>query len=226
LLFVLSLVLALGAGAGVRWLRGGAVRSLPPTPLTPAADAVRLGGDGREGTLLAATRKEVSLTNSDDFRKHLEATVQLGLLYLDQRRLSDAEKFFKDLRDKPPADLKIYSVYGKIGQAATLAFQDRPEESLKLFKELESAKLPPDRVGRPGNDWLRQMQSKGFRDLSAEIYLLNFSPQVRHLVAEALDHNLANLGGNPLPPEVERLRKLPQPGRGPGGPGPGPGGPR
>jgi serine/threonine-protein kinase len=213
-----SLLAAVAAGAALRLTRNPGPPLLEPSPeLSAAGEAVRTGnGNGdREAALLAIVNRDANLQNQDDFRRHLDATVQLGLLHLDQRRLDKAESLFRDLRERPPGELRVYGAWGKIGQAATLAFQDKAADSIKLFRELESTRMPLDKGGgRPGFDW-RQFMVRGMRDLSAETFLLS-TPQVRRVVSEALDHNAANLG-EPVPPELERLRKMPIPVGRPGG---------
>jgi serine/threonine-protein kinase len=225
---VLSLLLAAAAGAALRLAGNGpAVAKLAPSSeLSPGGEAVRIGGP-REAVLLAAVRKEPRWNDSDDVRRHLDASVQLGMVYLEQRRLTEAEGFFQELRDRPLGEERKYHVLGKIGQASVRAYHDKAEESVKLFRELEVQKTQFwDKMGGKRWDDIRHLLKGGIRDLQAELSVLNM-PLVRRMVAEALDHNAANLGDK-LPPDLERLRRLPNPqGRPPGTgwpfPFPGPG---
>jgi serine/threonine-protein kinase len=221
-----SLLVAGAVGAGMRLWRGPAVAEVAPaTEPATAKEAVRLGPPSREAALQAAVKKEVSVREPDEFRRHLEATAQLGVLYLEQRRLNEADAFFKDLREKPPAELKVYSALGRIGHAAVLAYQDKPEESNKLFLEIAKSVPTIGEKGRPGGaDW-RQLMGRGPRDAGAEMFLMMFQPAVRRIVAEALSCNAANMT-EPLPPELERLRKLPTPPARPAGAGIPPVGPK
>jgi len=202
-------VLALGAGLG--WRSARAAKAVPPVGLAPGTAAVRLtssAGD-REATLEAQFKKSFNPANPEEARRHFEATVQLGLLYLDQRRLSAAETFFKQLQAKPLQDIRGYSALGRIGHAAVLAFQDKPDESNQLFLELEKSKPPQFDKTRPPGDW-RPWLGKGGRDVPAEGYLL-LQPAIRRVVAEALQQNAGNMGDVPLPEALERLRKPQQP---------------
>jgi hypothetical protein len=125
----------------------------------------------------------------EDYRRHLDAAAQLGVLYLEQRRLKEADAFFKELRDRftSPGETRLLYL-GKVGPALVLAFQDRAKESNDLFLELEKGK-------------------------QGDVSLLRspVSP-LRPLVVEALNHNAANLAPERLPPDLENLRKLPGPG--------------
>jgi serine/threonine-protein kinase len=207
---MVSLLLALAVGAGVRfWKIHAAPQLTPSTELSPSGEAVRTVPISREAALREALRKNAAIGEFDDFRRQFDATVHLGLLYLDQRRLADAEAFFKELHDTPPSEHRFYGAWGRIGHAVVLAFQDKAEESNKIFAELEKTrpafldKMPEK--GRPPNDF-RMM----FKGVPAEWYVLSM-PAVRRIVAEALNQNAANLGDAPLPEGLERLRKVPTP---------------
>jgi serine/threonine-protein kinase len=222
-LLALSLIAALLLGSGLRLWRGTASTKLAPsTALSSAREAVRMNPVSREASLQAALKKEVNLRDPEEFRRQLDAAVQLGTLYLDQRRLDEADAFFKELREKPPGEFRIYTAWGRIGQAAVLAFQNKAEESNKLFLELEKFRPPMFDKGRPGGDWGRFMK-RGPLEAGMEMSLMMFQPAVRRIVVEALNYNAANLP-EPLPAELERLRKLPNPSGRPPGIGMPPGG--
>jgi hypothetical protein len=205
---VLSLLVALAAGAGVHfWKIHAAPQLSPSTELSATGEAVRTTSSSRETALREAMKKDGAARDFEDFRRQFDAAVQLGLLYLDQRRLTEAEAFFKELHDSPPSEHRYYAAWSRIGQAVVLAFQDRAEESNKIFGELEKTRPAfLDKIqGRPPNDF--RMMLKG---VPPEWHVIAM-PQVRRIVAEALNQNAANLGDTPLPEGLERLRKVPAP---------------
>jgi len=200
---VLSLVLAAGAGAGLRlWHGHDAPPLAPATELSLSGEAIALtpAPPGREAALLAAYRKEPNARDWDEIRRHMETAVQLGTLYLEQRRLAEAGRFFKEMQQRPG----LYSAWGRIGQAATLAYENQAAESNKLFlAELERAR-PLFGGDKGGKGWdARQFLGKG---APSELVLL-MMPPVRRVIAEALDFNAANLG-TAFPPELDRYRKV------------------
>ncbi|MBL8797882.1 MAG: serine/threonine protein kinase, partial [Planctomycetia bacterium] len=117
-LAVLALSLAMAFGGGLRFWQGIAAPTVPPSTRPAPTAALRLTSQvpHREAELQALIKMGYNPGAFEEFRKHFDATMHLGLLYVDQRRLSEADTFFKQLRDKPPQDGKIYSGLGKIGQ--------------------------------------------------------------------------------------------------------------
>jgi hypothetical protein len=113
--------------------------------------------------------------------------LELAVYYLNQWRLEDADRLFERLINNP-ANVKVYMVVGRFGHAIVLAFQDKAEESNRVFLQAigESEQAP----GR-----LR--------------FLLNRNPRFLQAVAKALDHNAANLAASNrhLSPGLEQLRK-------------------
>jgi tRNA A-37 threonylcarbamoyl transferase component Bud32 len=184
-LVVASIVAAAAAGFWLR-LRQDNARQQPAQ--TAVGEVSRQPPvDLQEQALLETVRKPLTPGNAEDFRRHRDTAVQLGVIYLEQRRLKEADAFFKELRDRQAKGETRLHYLGKLGQALVLAFQDRPKESNDLFLELEK--------GKP-----------------AEMYLLR-SPQspLRPLVAEAISRNAVNLAPERLPAELEGLRRLPGP---------------
>jgi hypothetical protein len=204
----LSLLLALLGGVGLRLAKSTPDPKLPPTTeVSLGQEAVRVGPTTRESVLQGIVKKEVSRTEPEEVRKHLDAAIQLGLLYIDARRLTDAEAYFKELREKPAGDMKVFSALGRIGQGVVLAYQDKPEESIKVFQQIEKDRPAFDK-GKGGlGDW-RQFMGRG-REGGAEWFLMG-QPAVRRMVADAMNYNAANMT-KPLPPELERLRRMPVP---------------
>ncbi len=198
----LSVMLALVGGAGLAWLRSRPQPSSSPVPSPPptAASEPLLLQQEREQFLRQAVQQYAN-PGGDRGRRDLglRHSLELGLLYLEQRRLDEAEHLFTSLMDNP-SRVPIYTTLGRVGRAIVLAFQDRPAESNQIFVHLASER-------RPENERFERAR-----------YLF-IHPQLRYLIAQALDHNAANLRAQnePFPDELQYLRKPPSPGLPAGG---------
>jgi eukaryotic-like serine/threonine-protein kinase len=188
-LFVGSLLLALGVGMGVALLLRQA-QTRPPANLGSAAP---------ESTALEApfslTKEEQRLKgevgqyanpgrDQEKIRTGVSLHIELGVFYLEQWRLDDAEQLFSHLI---ASDLPQYRLLGRIGHAIVLALKNNPKESNKEFLEL----LPE-----------RPMAPRG-----ALVGFLALHPKLRPWVATALEYNAANASYSPFPNELEFLRK-------------------
>lgn len=78
-------------------------------------------------------------------REQLQAGIDLGLLYLKEHRLDEAEKLFVEMESLPlrpnPADPQKSiplpaSVVGKLGRCMVLAQHDQPKESIQLLESV------------------------------------------------------------------------------------------
>jgi serine/threonine-protein kinase len=120
----------------------------------------------------------------------LKFAIELGLLYLNQRRYDDADKFFKEL--DPPPEQKMpfaYRFLGRLGKGMVLAFKNQPEESNKQLVAI----LPKgDKLGPAGPFW-------------------RTNPAVREMLAEALRFNYVN-SPETFPQALEPYRRPPLPG--------------
>jgi serine/threonine-protein kinase len=173
-----SLAAAAAAGGAAAWLRRPAAAAAPP----PAADTGETDDD------LAPVNDEEALRKLVD--KYLQPAhagadvsvgmglcLDLGMLYLDQHRLDDAEKLFErlDAMDK----VKQYQVLGKFGRAIVLALRDRPADSDQLLHEIANSpqfKKPKD-PGLPGDPDIRKMVT---------------NPQFRFWLSQAVYFNSRN----------------------------------
>ncbi|HET6572361.1 MAG TPA: serine/threonine-protein kinase, partial [Fimbriiglobus sp.] len=154
----------------------GPVVGLPPArPPVPVVSA-------RERELKA--RMDSRSAKPEDV---FDAAVELGLLYVRERRLDDADKLFADLRPERPAGAKgrpaRARLVGQLGQAVVLAHRDRADESAKLFVLL---------AARPNQRGL-------------ETFLFSH-PAFGQAVADALDRDAENLHPAKLPAQLEWLR--------------------
>jgi serine/threonine-protein kinase len=122
----------------------------------------------------------------------LDAAVELGLLYLRERRPDDADRVFEELKQERPerfpaakgARLPRGQLAGQLGQAVVLAHRDKADESNKLFVQIVAA--------RPSQ-----------RGLEA---LLFSHPEFGQAVADALNRNAENLNQPRLDARLEWLR--------------------
>ena len=168
----LAVILALGGGllAGWLWNRPQSTSAIDRDK--SRTDAVQ---KQRERDLRAFALEAGSL-------KH---AIELGLIYLKQRRLEEANQFFKELNqagNKPQ-----FRTWGKLGQAMVLAFQNNPADSNKEFQ----LALIPDFKGKKLNQFW-------FND-----------PAIRETLADALSFNLANAPDD-FPKNLRRLLQPPQ----------------
>jgi eukaryotic-like serine/threonine-protein kinase len=151
-------------------------------------DAVKLVS-ARERELLATIRDRQSAMNDV-----LDASLELGLLYLHEHRHAEAEKVFLQLEQEKPdrpkqqdAIFPVFVVASKLGGGILLAQQDRARESYAAFTQAMGALAK-----RPAAlDRLREFFAS-HRDFALAI-------------AEAVQRNQENLKGG-LPPALERLR--------------------
>ena len=104
--------------------------------------------------------------------------MELGLRYLKEWRLDDADKIFKEMdalnKERPG---KGYLGNASLGKAMVLAFRDRPVESNALFVNVLV-------VGKG--------KGKGMAKDSPVVPPLLRRVEVAEMVAKALNHNLAN----------------------------------
>jgi serine/threonine-protein kinase len=119
--------------------------------------------------------------------------LDLGLLYLKQHRLDEADKLFKTMIDK--RGVGPAHVVGRCGQAAVLAQRDKPDESNRIFLEVINDSPMPG----PG---------KLIRESMVQGVIRNF-PGLLQMVAESLNRNAINLKQDKLDPKLEPFRKPP-----------------
>ena len=160
-LFGLSLVLALMTGAAMAWMRR-------PAAARPAPPNDGRGEPSREQALRSLV--EYYLNPDKDGPKGnvslgLSASQELGLLYLSENRLDDAEAHFGRLIKAE--QLPSFPYLGKLGKAIVLALRDRPEtakQSNALLKELPTRRDP---------ELVKLWQNVQFRDLAVKALKAN-----------------------------------------------------
>jgi serine/threonine-protein kinase len=181
-----SLVLALGAGLVYGWwhARQSSDSSMaaanpvaPPPSQTALPDerppAVPLSGPAAEEKRLLDAIQAMQSTNDDV--NVVKYRLELGLFYLKDWRLDDAEKVFKemDVLNKERKG-KGYLVGALVGKGIVAAFRDRPQESNNLLMQ---------GLG------LKQAMKK---EPPVIAQVLRNRPELAEMVAKALNHNLVN----------------------------------
>src|SRR5439155_12383788 len=118
-----------------------------------------------------------------DLSSGLSDRINLGLLYLKERRLDRAEEFFRQLRQVKQVD--AYHALGMLGEAMVLAFQDRATESLQQF-----------RAALAGKPFVKLQKGLGSRATLGPLH---------EMIAEALNFNHVNLGAAEFAGTARRL---------------------
>jgi eukaryotic-like serine/threonine-protein kinase len=130
-----SVAAALLVGAVAGWMR----RTSAAPPVAAIANAA-----GADEDLLSVNDEEALRRLADKYLQPANAgrdvsvgmklCLDLGVLYLEQHRLDDAEKLFDRLAKVP--DVRSYRTLGRLGGAIVLALRDKAEESNKAFHEI------------------------------------------------------------------------------------------
>ncbi len=131
-----TLLLALGGGAALRLWRESQ-RPAAPAPEEPSPlDNVRepAGPRPQEVALLEALNKPPASRTDEERRRYPDQVLQLAALYIDQRRLDEADAVFRTYLEKNHFACKV-------GAAIVLAFRDEAAKSLEQFNRLEMNKL-------------------------------------------------------------------------------------
>ena len=170
----------------------------PPPATTPAFP------DLRTTEPLTTTRERELLaligTRGTKGDRVIEAYIELGLLYVRDRRLGKAfatfEKLAAEKLDGPISNLMADRA-GRLGQAVVLAHQDRAADSVALFERVIRDPIPKlpkaDKADRQGSRFVQAL-------------LLQY-PELAQAVSEALHRDAVNLGVQKFDkPELELLR--------------------
>jgi serine/threonine-protein kinase len=138
---VAATVLAAAAGgAAYAWRERASEGPLPLGAEIQAGDASASEIDGRPSVRERKLRESVELYLNPTPGRHVNLAggtgvcMDLGLFYLEEGRLEEAEKLFQRMErvSTPPT----YHVLGQFGLAVTLALQNKGKASNDLFREL------------------------------------------------------------------------------------------
>jgi serine/threonine-protein kinase len=189
-----------------------------PPAAQDAADKVRHPPKTKEEYLRESVEQHAHPgKNLAELRRGLEFAIELGLLYLEQQRLQEADAFFAKL-DSPDQEVKAYRTLGQVGRALVLAFDDHPRTEEKETAEAFGKRLR-DQVQKANATFVRlQKEAVGERfDKQMPNYRsLLANAQLRQAIARAVEHNYVN-AQDLFPQALEPLRKPPQPRAGPAG---------
>lgn len=196
LLAVASVFLALGGGLGYGWWMNQGQPPPPanlPTPEAheePVGEKTLFSNKEREKSLIEAVKLHAQPKTPKEAQRGLDDRIDLGLLYLKERRLKEADDFFKQLEAQ--GHVRDYQLLGRMGHAMTLAFQNQTKKSNDLFKDL-FVELFKEKKG----------------PLKAQAWWWN-NPPLREMLAEALHFNYTN-SPRTFPVILEKLRHPPTP---------------
>jgi serine/threonine-protein kinase len=136
-----------------------------------------------------------------ELKRGLQAQFDLGVYYLKQRRLDDAEKFFRSLTDPSRAYRKLqrpgehpYRITGQFGLALVNGYRDQARDAQDALERLLADQQPPG-------------SAISLKDLPIAVESLD----LRKIVADVLNRNAANLKVDRFTakPALEQLRRPP-----------------
>jgi tRNA A-37 threonylcarbamoyl transferase component Bud32 len=181
----LTVLLALGFGAALAWVTY--VWQGQPKAAVPAADK----GPPDRDALLSAKKREQALRDlaepylnkekaSDTPTAGFVFLMELGLFYLQQDRLDDAQELFKKLDDM--RQVESYHILGHVGRGIVLALRDQATESNRLFKDA----FTPQRFPVPDGS------AKGVPKRGEPQLQIVQNAQMKYWLAEAIHYNERN----------------------------------
>jgi serine/threonine-protein kinase len=179
----------------------------PPDKLTTTRERELLA-------LLAADRTKPEDASRGKSHDVIRGSIELGLLYLKERRLPEAAEQFKKLenrgagwRERDPIAARSAGIAGRLGWAVVLANENKPDKAEQSKLAEESNKLFADVVTEPAAKFGPKGDAKFDRSAASVTWLLLRHPDLSTAVADALNRNAANLGKSKLdPPALELLR--------------------
>jgi serine/threonine-protein kinase len=177
-----TMAVALAVGL---WLGAARRKTSPPSSDDPVRQKILADNKQKEQELIKLVHGYSKSKNPLDMMEGLNRSIKLGVAYLKERRLEEADEFFKGL-DVQDMNFQ-YRTLGKLGQAMVLAYRDRPEESNQAFQAVLSRAGKQDKVGRL---WLHT------------------NPAVREMIADALEFNYRNAPAT-FPAALQPWRQLP-----------------
>jgi serine/threonine-protein kinase len=181
----LTVLLALVFGAVLAWLPS--VWQRQPPAAVPDGDKLSQDRDG----LLSAEKQEQALRGlAEPYLTKEKATsnpttgfallMELGLFYLQQDRLDDAQQLFTKLDEM--RQVESYHLLGHVGRGIVLALRDRAAESNQLFKEVFLPRYFPVPDG----------SAKGIPKRGEPHLQIVQNAQMKYWLAEAVHHNERN----------------------------------
>jgi serine/threonine protein kinase len=218
-LFAGVVAICLCAGLAVGWLLAPSPIIAVPMPSKPPEGKTGEAPPVVRELFFAGDREKDLLHKVQDFLRNpvergpgLDSVMDLGAIYLRERRLDEAEAYFKDL-GRPDRRVPQYRAVGDFGQAMVYAFRDHPDESNKLFvKALDFLERTEAK--------LKAAPAKTFEgkkdNIVARLNVAGFWKQNvawREQMADALNRNFVNAPDSfPADQLLQGLRNPPMPG--------------
>jgi eukaryotic-like serine/threonine-protein kinase len=197
-----SVVAALVVGAVAGWMRRtSAAPPIVPIANAPGADEDLLPVNDEEALRKLVDKYLQPANNGRSVSVGMELCLNLGVLYLEQHRLDDADKLFDRLAKVP--NVPSYHTLGRLGEAMVLAFRDKAEESNKAFRDLVA------------NDPLLAEVGKRLKDgkpIDPEYHKMMTNASFRFWLAKAINSNIRNgILPSAVPPPVLKWIHPPEP---------------
>lgn len=178
-----ALGVMLALAGGLWWSYWGHLQAVAPSPVDEAARPADTFKE-REKELLKLVQEHMNPENRLDLHAGLKHSLELGLLYLRQLRLDDADDFFNKI-----AQQKGYGTVGKTGSAIVLALRGEADKSNQKF--------------------VTTLVEKNVKNQDLRNIWRNYPPW-REMIARALHHNKVNSPAT-FPTELEPWLNPPRP---------------
>jgi eukaryotic-like serine/threonine-protein kinase len=187
------------------WTPSGTTTGLPDIRPTEKLVTTR----ERELLALIGTRS----SEPEVVQNILQGSIELGLLYVRQRRLDEANERFKKLEKEQfpgvPSVNRVVSMAGRLGQAVVLAYRDSkpPATSATASNELVMKVLNDPYPNAKQKDKI----DKNYQTYQEVAKFLAKHPDLSQGLSDALNRNMVALGLTKLePPLLELLRTPPR----------------
>lgn len=129
----------------------------------------------------------------------LQGSIELGLLYVRERRLDEAADRFKKLEKEPLPGVRTFSMAGRLGQAVVLAYRDtKPNATASI-----------DLVTKVVNEPYPNAKQKVEKTYQEVAKFLAKHPDLCQGVADALNRNMVTLSLTKLEPLTLELLRAP-----------------
>jgi serine/threonine-protein kinase len=184
-----TIFLALSGGAALAWARYIWQGNTSSSANDPAGGETHPTTPQREEALRSKAEQYLNpQTAAKNPTAGVEACMDLGFFYLENNKLSDADKLYLRLEDM--RQVEAYHTLGRVGHAIVLALTNRQKESNELFAEVFKPQFNP----RPGGSGSKTGRDKGgdARDWHDPHPQLFQNPQMRFWLAEAIHYNEKN----------------------------------
>jgi tRNA A-37 threonylcarbamoyl transferase component Bud32 len=201
-----TLVAAVVVGAVIGWMRRSAAAFPQVAPVASAANGDEESAPvNDEEALRKLADKYLQPPNAArDVSVGMGLCLDLGVLYLEEHRLDDAEKLFDRLAKVP--DVRPYRTLGRLGGAIVLALRDKAQDSNKAFHEIVATDpLLADVFKRAKEGKAEHLKENKVEPEFRKMWL---NASFRFWLARAINFNVRNgVSEKDVPPVVLRWRE-------------------